>query len=217
MKNEAKGKTLREVYVGLCEKLRIRKNAHVLKLLPDDFVKLEEIDLSNTYVGRVGIKPVLEMMRWCPNVKKLGAADNFLSNESIIDLVTLLADHEGLNYLDLRRNPISHAAGKALSKFVSTKATIYGVLLQGTLINPALVRIIEKKAEVNKSRASGGFSAADSAAVAAPPPPLPDRSEATKKAAPKETLPALSRPLQLQAATAQAQEVDQTGRAPGRE
>eukprot|EP00670_Eutreptiella_braarudii_P009478 CAMPEP_0174307378 /NCGR_PEP_ID=MMETSP0810-20121108/1080_1 /TAXON_ID=73025 ORGANISM="Eutreptiella gymnastica-like, Strain CCMP1594" /NCGR_SAMPLE_ID=MMETSP0810 /ASSEMBLY_ACC=CAM_ASM_000659 /LENGTH=599 /DNA_ID=CAMNT_0015414411 /DNA_START=63 /DNA_END=1862 /DNA_ORIENTATION=+ len=167
----------REVYATKCNAHRCNKNSQLMKSLPDShqWDLLTELDLNLNFVGRVGIRPVLEVVKLSPNVRKLCLADNFLNNESVKDIVTALVRHPSLGHLDLSRNPISHAAGKMLSHFAVDSQALHTVLLEETLINPALIRIIQKKAASKlEGHQSGqpGFVAADSvpAAAAAPLP-----------------------------------------------
>ena len=77
---------------------------------------------------------------------------------TVKDIVTALVRHPSLGHLDLSRNPISHAAGKMLSHFAVDSQALHTVLLEETLINPALIRIIQKKAASKLEGTSGSAS-----------------------------------------------------------
>ena len=134
---------------------------------PGDFTSLRELDLSLNCVGKKGVRALLWVMRCATNLEKVLLADNFLTNDSIAEIVAVLNEHPAVAHVDVSRNPISHDAGKLLSEFVGTHPIITGVGVRDTLINPALVRIIEKKAAHNNALASGGVPAAAAAATAA--------------------------------------------------
>eukprot|EP01065_Artemidia_motanka_P008489 TRINITY_DN1427_c3_g1_i1.p1 TRINITY_DN1427_c3_g1~~TRINITY_DN1427_c3_g1_i1.p1 ORF type:complete len:797 (+),score=276.09 TRINITY_DN1427_c3_g1_i1:62-2392(+) len=162
------------LYQLSCDRFRCRKNAHLMKHLPAEkgrFDLLTEIDLNLTLVGRKGIRAILELVRACRNVERLCFADNALNNDSVKDIVGVLWDHPSVEHLDLSRNPISHAAGKLLSELAGKNQMIGGILLSDTLINPALIKIIESKAAVN-------------AAARHPKPPAPPMAIPTPPAAP---------------------------------
>ena len=89
------------------------------------------------------------MIQLSTNLRKVLLADNFLTNDSIKEIVDVLAGHPGVEQVDFSRNPISHNAGKLLSDFVGSNQIVTGVDVRDTLINPALIRIIEQKAERN--------------------------------------------------------------------
>eukprot|EP01006_Ploeotia_vitrea_P036527 TRINITY_DN66028_c6_g7_i1.p1 TRINITY_DN66028_c6_g7~~TRINITY_DN66028_c6_g7_i1.p1 ORF type:complete len:772 (+),score=183.55 TRINITY_DN66028_c6_g7_i1:32-2347(+) len=148
------GRSLHGIYIDKCEQYHCKKNSYLLKTLPSQpnvFDSLRELDLNLNFVGRVGVRAVVEVVRVSPNIQKLCLADNFLNNDSVKELAAALMHHESLSYLDLSRNPISHVAGKILSDFCSKNAKVHHVLLEDTLINPALVRIIENKARLNRT------------------------------------------------------------------
>ena len=91
----------------------------------------------------------MEVVRACSNCERVSVADNFLNNDSVKEIVSALMEHPGVRFLDLSRNPISHPAGKLLSDFASKSKTISEIKLCDTLINPALVKIIQSKANEN--------------------------------------------------------------------
>eukprot|EP01065_Artemidia_motanka_P031343 TRINITY_DN3765_c3_g1_i1.p1 TRINITY_DN3765_c3_g1~~TRINITY_DN3765_c3_g1_i1.p1 ORF type:complete len:564 (+),score=162.68 TRINITY_DN3765_c3_g1_i1:69-1694(+) len=146
------GQSCRSVYAESCERHRCKKNAQLMRTLPDQknrFDLLTEVDLSLNLVGRQGIKPVLDVVRVSDRVSKLSFADNFLTNESVKDILAVVGTHPAVEKLDLSRNPISHAAGKMLSEFARRNKQLRELVLEETLINPALVRIIYGKVRDN--------------------------------------------------------------------
>ena len=121
----------------------------------------------------MGIRAVLEVIRVAERLERLTLADNWLNNESVKELVGVIGGLPNLHYLDLSRNPISHSAGKILSEYASRNASVYFILLEGTLINPALIRIVHQKAEANRIRANVEGPSAQGCGVVAPPAPAP--------------------------------------------
>eukprot|EP01004_Peranema_trichophorum_P005197 NODE_4067_length_1236_cov_9.752022_g3574_i0.p1 GENE.NODE_4067_length_1236_cov_9.752022_g3574_i0~~NODE_4067_length_1236_cov_9.752022_g3574_i0.p1 ORF type:complete len:344 (-),score=79.87 NODE_4067_length_1236_cov_9.752022_g3574_i0:169-1200(-) len=145
-------KSLREIYGKECETAKCKQNSYLLKILPSTPTTshcLIELDLNLNFVGRNGLKPVLEVARRAYCLKKLCLADNFLNNDSVKEIVASLQSHTSLAYMDLSRNPISHAAGKMLARYASENKAIQSILLVDTLINPALIRIIQQTAGAN--------------------------------------------------------------------
>ena len=63
--------------------------------------------------------------------------------------------------VDLSHNPISHLAGKMLSEYVGVNTQIVQLQLNDTLINPALIRIIERKAAANAKFKSSSQTSPD--------------------------------------------------------
>ena len=126
--------------------------------------------MSLTSAGRVGIRAVLEVIRVASRLERLTLADNWLNNDSVKEVVGVIGT-SNLHFLDLSRNPISHSAGKVLSDYAGRNRAIYSILLDGTLINPALIRIIHQKADTNRAKACVDWPPASDTAVAAPQPP----------------------------------------------
>eukprot|EP00996_Jenningsia_fusiforme_P000099 NODE_1062_length_1730_cov_27.175491_g938_i0.p1 GENE.NODE_1062_length_1730_cov_27.175491_g938_i0~~NODE_1062_length_1730_cov_27.175491_g938_i0.p1 ORF type:complete len:405 (-),score=50.09 NODE_1062_length_1730_cov_27.175491_g938_i0:266-1480(-) len=154
--------SLRSIYLRECKRFRCKANSYLLKTLSEtasSFDTLQSLDLSLNFVGRVGLRPVLAIIRLAPGLKWLSLADNWLNNESARELVDALYDHRGVSHLDLSRNPISHSAGKMLSDYASHNPAISTILLEGTLVNPALIRIISQKTARNgQGRPGSGAS-----------------------------------------------------------
>eukprot|EP01060_Flectonema_neradi_P021975 TRINITY_DN300_c2_g1_i2.p1 TRINITY_DN300_c2_g1~~TRINITY_DN300_c2_g1_i2.p1 ORF type:complete len:468 (+),score=78.88 TRINITY_DN300_c2_g1_i2:65-1468(+) len=144
--------SVRSLYEDSCIKFKCRQNAELLRRFPSTegrFDILTEVDLHDNLVGRKGIRPVMEVVKACSNCERVSVADNFLTNDSVKEIVGALMEHPGVRFLDLSRNPISHPAGKMLCDFASKSKTISEIILNDTLINPALVKIIQSKANEN--------------------------------------------------------------------
>eukprot|EP00667_Euglena_gracilis_P013617 EG_transcript_14048 len=150
------GKSPQEVYAAHCEALGCKKNSYLLKALPalpNSFSSLVTLDLSLNFVGRVGLRAVLAVVSQAHSLERLGLADNWLDNQLVRELASAVAELPKLHYLDLSRNPISHTGGRILSDLVHRCPGIYAIQLEGTLINPALVRIVQRRAEANRVQA----------------------------------------------------------------
>ncbi|KAJ9452373.1 putative serine/threonine-protein kinase roco5 [Diplonema papillatum] len=156
-------KSLRDIYADDCQSVGCKRNSELMRTLPSspgDFASLECLDLNLNCVGKKGVRALFNVMTASPNLRSLLLADNFLTNDSVRDLLENVSGHPALERLDLTRNPISHSAGKYLSEHVSSNARLCDVGLADTLINPALVKIIERKAAANRTAALGGIAAA---------------------------------------------------------
>ena len=110
---------------------------------------LEVLDLSLNFVGRLGLRPVLDVVRCCRSLSSLNFADNFLDNSSVVEIIGAVDGCTTVRELNLSRNPISQSGGKHLNSLVRNNANIVSVSLQDTLINPALQASILHKAHAN--------------------------------------------------------------------
>eukprot|EP00759_Apiculatamorpha_spiralis_P015311 PhF_6_TR21961/c0_g1_i1/m.31230 len=146
---------LGDEYRKNCTLLRCKINSGVLAVLSrTDVVGLEVIDLSDNYVGRTGVVPLLQTLRGVSSLRHLNLSSNYLTNDSVRALCTSLNGHQGLQYIDLSSNPISHSSGKYLRAFLNANPNVKSVRVHNTLMNPALRRIIERKALENSRTSS---------------------------------------------------------------
>ena len=138
-------------YAEACTRSGCRPNKTLSKTLaalsPD--TTLQCVDLSINVVGKNGANAIVDLVASVETVGELLVRDNYLSNENVIYMVQRLAAHPSLHRVDLRNNPISHAAGKALLRFVHANRRVTCIELEGTLINRALIRMICSAAEAN--------------------------------------------------------------------
>jgi hypothetical protein len=130
---------------------------------------LTTLDLTLNVVGRHGATSIFAVAKHAPRLQRILLPDNFLSNDSVEDLASQLLAHPTLFEIDLRGNPISHVAGKRLHSFVkSSGSRVTKVVLDDTLINPALVRIIGRQCQANEARLQAEAEARDEAAQPQP-------------------------------------------------
>jgi hypothetical protein len=145
----------REIYLQECEQRKVRVNSDVVRMLPATaanatWAHIQTLDLSRNCLGRRGMLPVLAVIRMCPNLRVLDLSDNYLSNDFVLELcATLKESSPHLTTLNLSRNPISYPAGKALLRLIrgGGKETLRAVLVEQTLMNPGLARLVTRTAQ----------------------------------------------------------------------
>lgn len=144
----------RAIYLQECEQRKVRVNSDVVRMLPASaanatWAHIQTLDLSRNCLGRRGMLPVLAVIRMCPNLRVLDLSDNYLSNDFVLELcATLKESSPHLTTLNLSRNPISYPAGKALLRLIrGGKETLHTVLVEQTLMNPALARLVTRTAK----------------------------------------------------------------------
>eukprot|EP01063_Lacrimia_lanifica_P021212 TRINITY_DN28493_c0_g1_i1.p1 TRINITY_DN28493_c0_g1~~TRINITY_DN28493_c0_g1_i1.p1 ORF type:complete len:285 (+),score=108.11 TRINITY_DN28493_c0_g1_i1:143-997(+) len=146
--------SVRHVYEESCERCGCRKNGQLMRTLstqPGSLEMLEELDLRRNLLGKKGVRPVMDVVNACPNLTRLYLADNFLTNDSLAEIATCLYGNQSLTYLDLSRNPISHPAGKVLGEFADHNCVMKKIVVDGTFINPAVVKSIDAKLKKNRT------------------------------------------------------------------
>eukprot|EP00755_Sulcionema_specki_P006569 Sspe_Gene.35807::Locus_17339_Transcript_1_1_Confidence_1.000_Length_1122::g.35807::m.35807 len=151
---EYRSLSLREVYERSCDSNACRRNTSLMALLPDSpsaSATLTSLDLSLNFVGRLGLRPVISVIKCAPMLRHLSVADNFLDNSAISEVLSAIDGLPNLTSLDISRNPVSQSGGKHLNSILRNNASIGEVQLEGTLINPALKAAILRKAAENRA------------------------------------------------------------------
>lgn len=124
------------------------------------FDDIEEIDLSNNYVGNRGLLAVLDVIEHLSQFRFLNAADQKLYNSdlneeavkgnAVIDrLVEVLKVHPKVNALDLSSNPISNYAGRKLLSLAQVNKRMCRIVVNDTRIDFELRNKITKQCEEN--------------------------------------------------------------------
>eukprot|EP01012_Entosiphon_sulcatum_P034626 TRINITY_DN43947_c0_g1_i1.p1 TRINITY_DN43947_c0_g1~~TRINITY_DN43947_c0_g1_i1.p1 ORF type:complete len:516 (-),score=67.21 TRINITY_DN43947_c0_g1_i1:165-1712(-) len=155
MPNDGSNRSLQAIYHSRCSELSIKPNSLLMNTFskePGDYDGLKEIDLNRNLVGKLGVRAVLAVAKVASRLERFCVAQNNLENDAIKEVVDALNGKKFLKIVDLSHNPISHLAGKAISEFVSGNPSVIEVKLDDTLINPALVRIIQNKAKDNATK-----------------------------------------------------------------
>eukprot|EP00759_Apiculatamorpha_spiralis_P035460 PhF_6_TR36197/c0_g1_i2/m.52781 len=172
---------LQQLYLQECEKANVHRNTAVLKALPSDPTHtLTVLDLNNNLVGAKGFLAVVHTVKVCPHLKVLHAADNYLTNECIIEMCDVLDHLDRIESFDFSNNPISHLAGKRVSAYCTRHPTVVSVKIEGTLINKALSKIIDSKCIANTNAANGIVDNKNKQAA----PPAADSNNTTTTEAP---------------------------------
>ena len=150
---EYKGMSLRGIYAASCDAYGYRKNTSLLKILPatvETSGELIALNLSLNFVGKLGIRPILEVIQNASNLEEINFSDNFLDNSSVSELVATLDGRTQIKSVDLSKNPISQSGGKLINSLVRNNSNILHVGVAETLINPALRASILQKVDRNR-------------------------------------------------------------------
>lgn len=127
------------------------------------FDSIEEVDLSNQYIGNKGLLALLNVIEHLSHFRFLNASDQKLynsdlneetvkGNEVIDRLVEVLKVHPTANALDLSRNPISNYAGRKLLSLAQVNRRMCRIVLTDTRIEFDLRHQITTQCEENTKR-----------------------------------------------------------------
>lgn len=151
------------VFLKACKDEGVKSpNPELVKFFCDHstFDDIEEIDLSNNYIGNRGILSVLDVVEVLPNMRFINLSDQKLYNSdlgentvkgnAIIDrLVEVCKVHPSINALDLSGNPISNYAGRKLLSLVQINRRMCRVELTDTRVDFDLRKRIKDECEKN--------------------------------------------------------------------
>lgn len=126
----------------------------------ETFDSIQEIDLSNNYVGNRGLLAVLDVIEHLSCFRMLNAADQKLYNSdlneeavkgnTVIDrMVEVLKVHPTTNALNLSNNPISNYAGRKLLSLAQVNKRMCRIEVTETRIDFELRNKITKQCEEN--------------------------------------------------------------------
>lgn len=124
------------------------------------FDGIEEIDLSNNYIGNRGILAVLDVAEFLPNLRLLNLADQKLYNSDLSEesvkgnvtidkLVEVCKVHPSINAIDLSNNPIGNYAGRKMLSLVQVNRRMCRVELGSTRVDFELRNKIKDQCEQN--------------------------------------------------------------------
>ncbi|KAF8289861.1 putative CHAT domain containing protein [Trypanosoma cruzi] len=149
------GKTnLCELYRTYCAEEGCRVNSAVLQYIESRgaMCPLEKLELGSNYLGARGLRPIIRLVEYSQTLTSLVLDGNGADNETVDRLCEVLEKHLSIEYLSLRKNPITVTGGKRLLALVKQNPRIVGVDLQDTDVFDALIYKITKVTESNHGR-----------------------------------------------------------------
>ena len=189
----------RSTYVEACEALSVHVNTGVRDMLPDRadaFSDLTRLDFSRQCVGRRGLLPLLPVFERCVSLQELELSDNYLNNESVVELCNCVEKMPTLVFVGLCRNPISYPSGKRIESLIRVRrAGSFAVDVSSTLMNPGLARKIAGGNNPEAVRKPGQpvvtlqAAASSSACVEGAAAPQPPVETAPRTSNPKKFIP----------------------------
>lgn len=147
------GLSLQEIYAKKCEDLECRKNSIIFNSLPTKpniFDTLNAVDISKNFLGPKGMRPLLEVIRCCSNLKYLDLRDQQMTKEVVDELCAVLLNHPTVIRVNLSDNPLTIAAGAALSELAKSNTVIEQIILENTQIRPVMCNAIAAQLAKNK-------------------------------------------------------------------
>lgn len=151
------------VFLDACKQAGVKTPSNFLVTFfqtNDTFGDIEEIDISQSYVGNRGIVALLSVIEQLPNFRFLNISDQKLfntdlsessvkGNEMIDRLVEVFKAHPTANAIDVSGNPISNYAGRKLLSLSQVNPRICRIDVSDTRIDFDLRHKISKQCEDN--------------------------------------------------------------------
>ncbi|KEG14503.1 calpain cysteine peptidase [Trypanosoma grayi] len=148
--------TLEDLYVSYCRRRGCKPNSSLSHYLQEEYDRhgqqrvLERIDLSQNYVGKKGIIPVLDLVKNVKTVRKLNTSNNMLEHEQLDHLVYCLALHPSMEEVDISNNCLHDGSLDHILKLLEANSSITHVDATGNDFTPSSLARIADKLEKNK-------------------------------------------------------------------
>ena len=113
----------------------------------DDSGDTTRLDLSDNYLGRNGLRPLLDVISTWPACKTLSLRNTYLETRNVADIVRILGQHPGLQFLDLSHNPLYDTSGRYLLALVKKNRRIVQLNLEGTDIKESTLKKIANQVQ----------------------------------------------------------------------
>ncbi|KEG15426.1 putative calpain-like cysteine peptidase [Trypanosoma grayi] len=142
-----------EAYKELCQRYQCRSITAVAAMFSShvgQWNATTELNLSRSYVGPKGIRPVVELCKRLSALKSLNCADNYLTNDSVYFLTRMAMYHPALERIELSGNEfISWTGGTYLAELVVRNTNVKEVGMRRTAIPPRVAEAVFEQTRRN--------------------------------------------------------------------
>lgn len=148
--------TLNDLYGYYCRRCNCKPNSAFSHFLEEEFEKhgkkrvLYEVDVSDNYLGRKGIIPVLDLVKNIKTVKVLDVSNNRLEHEQLAHLCYCLACHPSIQTLRISNNLLHDASITLLSELLEMNSNLVEVDMSGNEFLSSSFEILERLVKKNK-------------------------------------------------------------------
>eukprot|EP00667_Euglena_gracilis_P005530 EG_transcript_5569 len=147
-----RGAAFSDVYADSAAKVGLKHtNAGLVSLL-SRLETLTEVDLSQNYIGTLGLQALCPVIGMKPDLTRLNLQGNGITNAGVSTLVNVLVAHPGITSLNLSQNDISNVAAAELNWLVNCNEHITELNLEETCIRLVWRKRIQAKLEENRRR-----------------------------------------------------------------
>ncbi|CCW71840.1 unnamed protein product [Phytomonas sp. Hart1] len=142
--------TLKDLYSYYCRRWNCKPNSSFCAVLDDEYVKhnnqriLYEVDLSSNYLGKNGLRPVLDLVKNCKTVSVLDVSNNRLEHEQLEYLVYSLVLHPSIQRVLLCNNCLHEKSIDHILKLLDTNHRIVELDLSGNNFLPVSLSLVSK-------------------------------------------------------------------------
>eukprot|EP01012_Entosiphon_sulcatum_P010433 TRINITY_DN16098_c0_g1_i1.p1 TRINITY_DN16098_c0_g1~~TRINITY_DN16098_c0_g1_i1.p1 ORF type:complete len:507 (+),score=92.19 TRINITY_DN16098_c0_g1_i1:61-1581(+) len=143
----------RLLYLQACDRIRMKPNSKLVKTLElkEGEDEIDTIDLSDNYLGKKGLKPLMELIESKRQLKKLVLRQTELENTDVDTMLGTLMRHPSVTHIDLSRNEaLSRTAAKKLVELAARNPNIRFLELEKTGISDEKKRVINSLLERNR-------------------------------------------------------------------
>ena len=155
--------SLRRLYERCCQEQKQRPNSYLLSKLPDNprlTHTVEELDMTNNYVGHGGFLAILKLLQHLPKLHTLHFNSMTLDNADIEALAEYMMLNKGsaIRKIEIRNNPhITLPVSHLLLKMIRSCKNIVWLKIDGANIGYELIAKIEAEAAKNAKDSHSDF------------------------------------------------------------
>lgn len=148
--------TLNDLYTYYCQRLHCKPNSGFCRFLDEEYERhgckriLYSVDVSNNYCGKVGIKPVLDLVKNIKSIIFLNVSNNRLEHEQLEHLVYCLVLHPSIERVSLANNCLHDGSVNHIIKLLEANCCITELDVSGNRFLPASLALIKEKLQTNK-------------------------------------------------------------------
>ncbi|CCW63821.1 unnamed protein product [Phytomonas sp. EM1] len=148
--------SLKDLYSYYCRRWNCKPNSGFCAVLDDEYAKhnnkrlLYEVDISNNYLGKNGLFPVLDLVKNCKTVAVLDVSNNRLEHEQLEHLVYCLILHPSIKKVLLRNNFLHEKSIDHVLKLLDTNHRIIELDLSGNNFLPGSLSLVAKYLDRNR-------------------------------------------------------------------
>ena len=144
-----------DLYLFHCDRYCVVPNSSIMKLLcsaEEACTPITEVDLTDNYIGSVGMLPLLEFCDNTPTLSAINLQQQRFTDKTVETLCIIFEDHTGLKSINLSKNPLGVKSARLLLDLLNKNPGIVHLNIDGTYISEDWQAKLQKAVQNNVNR-----------------------------------------------------------------